>query len=197
MPPVSDRPPPHLVSAAQAVLAALDAVGIPACLIGGMVISRWGQPRATTDTDVSALAPYGDEERVLDTLLTRFQARRPDARGFALDRRVLLLVSSEGVGIDVALAAFPFEQEAIDQSTPWRLDAGIVLRTCSAEHLVVYKLVAARPQDLIDVEGIVRRQGRRLNVDRIRHWGRQFAELKEDPDLLRPFEAILSKLGAE
>src|SRR5882672_7419079 len=156
--PVIDRPPPYLVSAAQAVLAALDAASIPACLIGGMVISRWGQPRATTDTDVSALAPYGDEGRVLDALLARFQPRRSDARAFAMDRRVLLLVSAEGVGIDVALASFPFEIEAIERATSWRLDDGIDLRTCSAEHLVVYKLVAARPQDLIDMEGIVRRQ---------------------------------------
>ena len=193
---MTDRPPPHLVSAAQAVLAALDAARIPACLIGGMVISRWGQPRATTDADFSVLAPYGEETGVLDALLAHFQPRRPDARAFALDRRVLLLVTTEGVGIDAALAAFPFEIEAIEKATPWSLNEGSVLRTCSAEHLVVYKLVAARPQDLVDIDGIVRRQGRRLDVDRIRYWGREFAELKEDPDLLRPFEDALRKAQA-
>jgi hypothetical protein len=55
---------------------------------------------------------------------------------------------------------------------------------------LVYKLVAGRPQDLIDVEGIVRRQRQRLDVDRIRQWGRIFAELREEPDLLRPFEDV-------
>jgi hypothetical protein len=110
---MADRPPPHLVSTAQTVLATFD-TGIPACLIGGMVISRWGQPRATTDADVTALAPYGDEARVLDILLARFEPRRPDARAFALDSRVLL-ISSEDVSIDVALAAFPFEIEAIER----------------------------------------------------------------------------------
>jgi hypothetical protein len=68
------------------------------------------------------------------------------------------------------------------------LAPGVVVRTCSAAHLVVYKLVAARPQDLVDMTGIVRRQGARLNVEFVRRWGREFAELKEDPDLLRPFE---------
>ena len=53
---------------------------------------------------------------------------------------------------------------------------------------MIYKLVAARPQDLVDVTAVVRRQGSRLDVGRIRHWGREFAELKEDPDLLHPFE---------
>ena len=187
---MTDRPPPHLVTAAQAVMSALESARFPACLIGGMVVSRWGQPRATTDSDFSVLAPYGDEARVLDVLLARFQPRRPDARAFALDRRVLL-ISAEGVGVDVALAAFPFEIEAIERATPWRLGEGIALRTCSAEHLVVYKLVAARPIDLIDMEGVVRRQGARLDVELIRRWGREFAELKEDPDLLRPFEDAL------
>lgn len=185
---MTDRPLPHLVSAAQMVLGTLDAAGIPACLIGGMVIARWGQPRATTDADFSVLAPYGEEERVLDILVARFRPRRPDARAFALAHRVLLLETAEGVKIDVALAAFPFEIEAIERATPWRLGESVVLRTCSAEHLVVYKLVAGRPQDLIDVEGIVRRQRQRLDADRIREWGGIFAELKDEPDLLRPFE---------
>ena len=65
---MKNRPPRQLVSAAAAVLSTLGTAGIPACLIGGMVISRWGQPRATTDSDVSALAPYGEEARVLDVL---------------------------------------------------------------------------------------------------------------------------------
>lgn len=192
-----DRPTPHLVSAARAVLAALDAALIPACLIGGMVVSRWGQPRATTDSDLSALTPYGDEARVVDTLFAQFRSRRVDGRAFAIDHRVLLLASAEGVGIDVALAALPFEVEAIAGATPWRLDQGVVLRTCSAEHLIVYKLVAARPQDLVDVDGIVRRQGARLDVNLIRRWSREFAELKEDPDLLRPFEEALRKVLAK
>ena len=194
---MTDRPPPHLVSTALDVLSTLDGAGIPACLIGGMVVPRWGQPRATTDADFSVLAPYGNETRVLDVLLAQFQPRRADARAFALDHRVLLLVSGGGVGIDVALAAFPFEIEAIERATPWRLGNGVVLSTCSAEHLVVYKLVAAQPQDLIDMDGIVRRQGSRLDVDGIRRWGREFAGLKEDPDLLRPFEDALRKARAK
>ena len=63
----------------------------------------------------------------------------------------------------------------------------------SAEHLIVYKLVAARAHDLSDMESVVIRQGTRLDLDRIRYWGREFAELKEDPDLLRPFEEAWRK----
>lgn len=188
-------PVPHLAAAAATVLSVLEAAGVPACLIGGLVVARWGQPRATTDADFSVLAPYGDEAPVIDVLLDRFKARRPDARAFALAHRVLLLASDEGVGIDVALAAFPFEIDAIEKASPWHIAPGVIVRTCSAEHLVVYKLVAARPQDLVDMAGIVRRQGLRLDAEFVRLWGREFAELKEDPDLLRPFEDAVAEAG--
>jgi hypothetical protein len=80
----------RLLKAADEVLTALATADIPACLIGALAVHRWGEARATRDVDVSVLAPYGEEVRVLDLLLTRFAARRPDARAFALDHRVLL-----------------------------------------------------------------------------------------------------------
>lgn len=184
---------PALAAAARDVMALLDAAGRPACLIGGLVVLRWGQPRATTDADFSVLTPIGEESAVIDLLLTRFASRRPDARTFALNHRVLLLMSDAAVKIDVALAALPFEIEAIEQATPWEIVPGVAVRTCSAEHLIVYKLVAGRPQDLVDVETVVRRQGSRLDLTCVRRWAAEFAEVKEDPDLLRPFEAAVRK----
>ena len=163
-------------------------------MIGALAVHRWGQPRATSDADFSALASYGDERPVIDALLGRFEARRPDAEGFALANRVLLLKTREGVEIDIALAAFPFEIEAIEMASSWEIVPGLALRTCPAEHLIVYKLVAARTHDLADVESIVRRQGGQLDIARIRRWGAEFAELKEDPDLMRPFERVLGSV---
>src|SRR5207249_1621396 len=105
-----------------------------------------------TDADASQAATWlfdlwqpdwPTDEREVDTLLERFRPRRPGARAFALDRRVMLLETAEGVRIDVALAALPFEIEAIEHATSWNPGPGVALRTCSAEHLVVYKLVAA------------------------------------------------------
>ena len=186
-------PPGDLLAAAREALAVVARGRHGACLIGGLVVPRWGEPRATTDVDISVLAPYGDEGEVLDLLLRYFSPRSAGARDFALANRVLLLETSNGVAVDVALAAFPFELEAIEAASDWAAVPGVVLRTCSAEHLVVYKLVAARARDLADIEGIVRRQGRRLDIEAIRRWGRVLAELKEDPDLLRPFEDALRK----
>lgn len=184
-----------LVKAAAEVLACLDEAGVPACVIGGLAVQRWGEPRSTSDVDFTVLAPYGEEQPIVDNLLSRFAPRRSDARSFALTNRVLLLRTAAGPEADVALAAFPFEIEALNLASGWEAAPGILLRTCPAEHLIIYKLVAARPRDLADVHGIVRRQGQRLDAERIRRWGREFAELKDDPDLLRPFENALRPPG--
>jgi hypothetical protein len=97
------------------------------------------------------------------------------------------------VDIDVSLAAFPFEQEAIERSSDWEIVPGVSLTTCLAEHLIVYKLVAARQRDLADVESIVQKQRARLDLDLIRRWLAVFAELKEDPDIGRFFEDAARK----
>lgn len=183
---------PQMVAAAEA-FAALTEIGRRGCLIGGLALQRWGQPRFTADADLTVLAPFGSEAAVVDALLEHFSARTPTARQIALDRRVLLLTASNGVPLDISLAALPFEEEVMDRASRWRRVGNVWLTTCSAEDLVIYKLVAARPQDLVDVTRIVERQGRRLDVARIRFWGAQFADLKEDADLLRPFENSLKR----
>ena len=183
-----------LLRAAAEVLSCLDEAGLRACVIGGLAVVRWGEPRTTRDVDLTVFAPFGEEAPVLDLLLARFRARRQDARAFAITSRVVLLYTTAGPEADVSIAGFPFEQEALELASAWEAEPGFLLRTCPAEHLIVYKLVAARPIDLVDVEGIVRRQGRKLDVQRIRYWGRQFAELKEDPDLLRPFESVFERI---
>ncbi len=82
------------------------------CIIGGLAVIRWGQPRATRDIDISLLTGIGSEESFVDEILSHFQARLADAREFALQNRVLLAKASNGVALDIALAAFPFEELA-------------------------------------------------------------------------------------
>ena len=71
---------PALVEATVEVQAVLSAAGIRSCVIGGLAVQRWGEPRATQDVDFSVLAPPGEEQRPLDLLLKAFTPRRADAR---------------------------------------------------------------------------------------------------------------------
>ena len=44
------------------------ALGLPYCFIGGLAVLRWGEPRLTRDVDLTVVAGFGDEERVVDAL---------------------------------------------------------------------------------------------------------------------------------
>lgn len=167
-----------LFSAAREVQTFCDAEGWRFCFIGGLAVLRWGEPRQTRDVDLTLLTGFGGEEPFVDRLVERFNSRLPDAKRFALDNRVLLLSSDEGVGIDVALGALTFEEHAVDRATHWQIDAGLKLRTCSAEDLIVYKVFAGRPQDWIDVEMIIARRSGDIDIKQVREELAPLLELK-------------------
>jgi hypothetical protein len=102
------------------------------CFIGGIAVQRWSETRVTRDLDLSLFVGFGNEEQFIDCLLQSFAPRRPDAKAFALRYRVLLLESSQKNGIDISLAALPFEQSAISRSTWFEFAPNVTLRTCSA-----------------------------------------------------------------
>ena len=183
----------RVYSAALELQAALGEVRRPYCFIGGLAVQRWGEIRFTQDADATVLTEFQFDEEVVDQLLARFAARRPDARQIALHQRVLLLKSSQGVHLDVALGALDFEKHAIDRSSFWRVITGDDLRTCSAEDLIVHKAFASRDKDWLDIKGILIRQGPRLNVGQILEELRILEPLSEKEPIIPQLEALLRK----
>jgi hypothetical protein len=160
------------------------------CFIGGVAKYRWGTPRLTNGLDLTLLTGFGNEPRYVEALLSEFDARITDPAGFAARNRVLLLRTSEGVGLDVALGAMPFEERTIERSSEVELVPGALLRTCSAEDLIVHKAFAARPQDWADVEGVILKQRGRLGWRQIWSELEELAELKESPELVSELERL-------
>jgi hypothetical protein len=163
------------------------------CFIGGVAVQRWGEPRLTQDVDLTLLTGFGTEEAFVSMLLADFRARRMDARDFAARYRVLLLESGGGTPIDIALGAMPFEERAINRASDFTIGPGIVLFTCSAEDLVVFKAFAARDRDWLDIEGIALRQGSRLDETLIWAELAPLLELKEDQLSAERLRRILQK----
>lgn len=127
-------------------------------------MQRWGEPRFTRDADLTLLTGFGSEGSFIASLLEGFDARREDAAEFALRARVVLLRAANGVDLDVALGALPFEERSIERASDYEFLRNALLPTCSAEDLVVHKVFAGRDRDWGDVQGIVSRQGRKLDV---------------------------------
>jgi hypothetical protein len=180
----------ELFDAARDLQAAFEARGWRFCFIGGLAVLRWGEPRFTGAVDVTLLCPFGSEDNVAQPLLASgYAGRISDAREFARRSRVLLLHAPNGVPIDIALAALPFEERMIERSTLFEFEPGFALRTCSAEDLIVLKLFAFRPRDVLDVETIVTRQPT-LDWAYIEENLQPLAEIKGDPTILTTLDRL-------
>ncbi len=112
----------------------------------------------------------------------------------ALQRRVLLLWSAGGIGVDIAFGALPFEERCVEKASDWELAPGIVLHTCSAEDLVILKAFAGRPRDWIDIESVLVRQGRSLDWRLIVDELKPLLDLRETPENLEKLQQLGSKI---
>lgn len=165
------------------------------CFIGGLAVQEWAELRATKDVDLTLLTGFGNERPYIDELLAHYQGRRPDAADFAERRRVLLLQSANGIGIDIAMGAFPYEALAIERSRKVELRAGHFIRICTAEDLIVFKAFASRVQDWRDVEMTIVRQGdEKLDWPYILEQLTPLAELKEEPAIVEHLLALRTRL---
>jgi hypothetical protein len=185
----------EVLNAAREVQAFCESKAWKFCIIGGLALIRWGEPRETVDVDLTLLTGFGGEERFIQATLAEFPARIDGAVAFALENRVLLVRSSAGVGVDIALGGLPFEENAITRSSEFEFAPGIKLRTCSAEDLIVFKAFAARPKDWIDIEGVLIRNAARLDWKYIRVQLEPLVELKGAPEILTQLEQ--KRLAAE
>jgi len=161
------------------------------CIIGGLAVQRWGEPRLTQDADLVLLTGFDNAESYVDTLLDRYASRREGAREFALINRVLLLTATNGTPIDISLAALPYEEEVLARSTPFEFTKGIVLPSCSSDDLFIMKAFAARPKDWIDTEGIVARQGNSLDHRYILSRLKDLSDAVYRPEILAVARGIL------
>lgn len=164
------------------------------CFIGGLALIRWGGVRMTQDIDLSLLTGFGNEERFIKGLLKNFQSRIQDASDFAFANRVLLLSASNGVPVDISLSGLSFEELMIKQATLFKYAPECLLRTCSAENLVVLKAFADRPIDWMDIEGIVMRQGKSLDCKYIVKQLAPLCKIKESPEIIEKLNRVIEGL---
>ena len=166
----------------------------PFCFIGGLAVIRWGEIRLPQDIDLCLLCGFGNEEKYIDLLLKKFRSRITDAKKFALNKRVLLLYASNDVDVDISLSGLPFEKDMIEQATLFEFHNDCNLITCSAEDLVILKAFADRTKDWMDVEGVLLRQGKRLDSKYIIDRLTPLCELKESMEIVKKLEKLFIKL---
>lgn len=170
-----------------------EAAGADGLLTGGLAASVLGRPRLTRDVDATVLVPQEKWSDFLNcSLQFNFIPRVDDPLAFAARARILLLKHRPtGLDVDVSFGALPFEYEMLNRVRYVEI-AGTSVPFASAEDLIVMKVMANRPRDISDVEGLVIANP---NLDRtvIDFWLNQFAALLDDPALLTRGRALLDR----
>jgi hypothetical protein len=184
----------NLYAALASLQQTLDLAGVPSIAIGGIALSIWGEPRLTRDVDVKVLAEREERAHLL-RLLGEYSPLNADPDEALRRHGIAFFLDQYETRIDILLAETSFDQAAIARSKTVKVDAGLSIRVCSAEDLVVYKLISTRSRDRADVETIIRRQGNALNDAYIVRWLYEFEAAFDDSTLVGEYRRLRRLFG--
>jgi hypothetical protein len=161
-------------------------------IIGGLAVSLVGRPRVTRDVDAVVLVSESDWGSFLKVGRRHgFEPRMQDVLAFAKKTRVLLMQHRpSGQEVDISIGGTPFEREVVARASRKRIGNSSV-PVATPEDLVIYKAVAQRPQDLIDIATIVEFHPD-LDVKRVQAWIDQFAEILDAPEIFEKVAPLLA-----
>jgi predicted nucleotidyltransferase len=134
-----------------------DDADIRYMIVGGIAVGLHTAARATKDIDFAILA---DEDQTRALVAAQegagWSARIHGAPGPGAVIR-FSRTGGDGVArwVDVLCAGTPFEERALSRARQRRL-FGRSIPVVSVEDLIVFKLIAGRPQDLVDVYNLLR-----------------------------------------
>ena len=148
----------------------LDGHGAPWMLVGGLAVGAHTMPRATKVLDVAVRlsAPVDSVAASLGTIgLVPFSGQLEAAAAGGVVR----LATSGGVRcvVDLLCAGTEFEEQALAR----RIEADVLggrFWVASADALLVYKLVAGRPQDMADIHRLIVDAGVPVDGAFVAHW---------------------------
>jgi hypothetical protein len=147
-------------------------------LIGGLAIAFRGIPRTTLDIDLLLAIPRIQLPSALD---------RMREQGFDLDvQKVLVELRDDhlsrirygSIRIDLLSAVLGLFTDVV-KTASWEVVHCARLRVASPEGLIILKLIAFRPQDQADLEGLIA-TNRSLNVSLLREWYSKVGEIGDD-----------------
>ena len=144
-------------------------------LLGGVAVTLLGEPRFTKDLDIDLFLPKESANSFFDKL------KKAD---FTLDKREAtkrvketgtFRFSCRGVGIDIILASTELENSALKRKKRISL-YGVKTWLPSPEDLILLKLIPGRPKDLIDVESVILRHRKKLDVKYLETWAQKISD---------------------
>lgn len=153
-----------LQDALRQVLQHLEALNVPAALLGGLAVSVWAEPRFTRDVDLAVgVSSDAEAERVIHDLQRLGYRVLATVEQTAHDRLATARLlppgeSADGMVVDLLFASSGIEPELVRAAVEVDVGASTLVKVVRAGHLVALKLLAqdpdTRPQDALDLRSL-------------------------------------------
>ncbi len=158
-------------------------------LIGRVACSCWGIPVATANIDIVIIA---DKER-LNELLKEFEKEGFDfnygkVKNKLLNRLPAKLTYKEGYSIDLRMASYTIDHEAIKRAVKLRI-FNKDWKISPPEELIIYKLGSAKPKDWEDIKGILKNEAINLDWKRMEWLAKTLSE-EYKPNFIERFKRL-------
>ena len=152
-------------------------------LIEGLATSLRGRQRTTRDIDFLLDVPQIQLPGLLDDLIDRGFTLDPSAVIPAFVRQHIAAFSFGAVRVDWLEPVLPLYSRALADAGPIPWSEGHVLRVATAEGLILTKMVAFRPQDLVDIETLLTANRDSIDLALIREEWSPFADSEPERDV--------------
>jgi hypothetical protein len=160
----------------HAIVAILDAGGIPYMVVGSFASTAWGEPRSTQDLDLVIDPSPAQLDEMLAALAPELYYVDPEVARDALHRRSMFNVIEIATAwkLDLQIRkSRPFSYEEMRRRQITRI-LGMDVPTATAEDTIVAKLEWAKAggsdRQVEDVAGILRVRGSALDFAYVERW---------------------------
>ena len=158
------------------MVSCFDSLNIPYVIMGGLAVRIHALPRPTNDVDFTVLLArerliewFGAVEQLGYTVPQVYKTGWIDqVAGMPLVKIRTFLKDGLGVDIDVFLAESDFQKSLIERRLLVEVDS-YSMYVVTPEDLLLLKLIANRPRDLLDVQDLIFAQGQ-MDEPYMRSW---------------------------
>lgn len=135
------------------------------CLIGGLAAGYWGEPRFTRDIDFTVATRTGK----LNSLTQQLKKEGYKVVSKGEGQIQIVQKGSLHFQADVILAETDYQDWVVQRAISIPMFS-IEVPMCSAEDLIILKLIANRRQDLLDIENVLKKKSVKLDKAYLKKW---------------------------
>lgn len=160
-------------------------------LFGAQAVALHGVPRATQDVDVTVLTEATTQQLLRALVAEGLRPRFDDASFVAATRVIPADHPASGWKIDVVLGGAGLDEMIVEAARERRVGAARV-PLLSIEHLLVLKVLAGRPRDVVDASQLVGLHRGAFDERLVRELLRALEVALSEDGILARFENVLA-----